>query len=406
MDVNDAGSADLRILIVEDIETDSELCCDELERGGLHFSFRRVDTREGLEQALKSAPPDLILCDFSMPGAFDGMTALHIARAYAPETPFIFLSGVLGEERIVEAMRAGAADCVLKDHLERLVPAVRRALLESARRRAERQKHDTVDAVEAQLREALAAGQFILHYQPRVSLENGAVCGLEALIRWDHPELGLLLADEFVPTLERSGLIVDVGRWALKRAALDADAWRAAGSRVPPVGVNVSAVQLRQDDFVEKVTGAIAEAGTDSEIDLELTESVMMSDVETNARKLEALRAAGIKIAIDDFGTGYSSLSYLAHLPADALKINRAFVGALGTPVHTAIVTTIISLAKCLNLRSVAEGVETREEAELLHELECDEGQGYLYSHPVPAYQVASMLERLRSQPGAPAARA
>lgn len=398
MEVNDAASANLRILIVEDIETDAELCCEELERGGLHFSFKRVETREAFEEALKTDRPDLVLCDFSMPGAFDGMSALHVVRAYAPETPFILLSGLLGEERVVEAMRAGAADCVLKDHLERLVPAVRRALLESARRRAEDQKHESIDAVEAQLREALAAEQFILHYQPRVSLGDGAICGLEALIRWEHPEHGLLLADEFVPTLERSGLIVDVGRWALRRAALDADAWRAAGSRVPPVGVNVSAVQLRQDDFVEKVTGAIAEAGTGSEIDLELTESVMMSDVENNARKLEALRAAGIKIAIDDFGTGYSSLSYLAHLPADALKINRAFVGALGTPVHTAIVTTIISLAKCLNLRSVAEGVETREEARLLHELECDEGQGYLYSHPVPAYQVTSMLEHLRSQ--------
>ncbi|MDB5864606.1 MAG: hypothetical protein JWO70_2412 [Betaproteobacteria bacterium] len=396
MDANQGSAPSLQVLMLEDIETDADLAQHELERGGLDVTVHRVETRPDFERALESFAPDLILCDFSLPGAFDGLAAIDLTKELSPGTPLIVLAGMVGEDRLVEAMRRGAADCVSKARLGRLVPAVKRALLEAARRRIDLQKHTGFSALDDQLRDAYADERFILHYQPRLSLETGEVCGLEALMRWSHPELGLLLADEFIPALEDSGLICEVGTWALTRAAADAGSWLSKGYSVPSVGVNVSAVQLRHDDFVEVVASAIAGRSSGVNIDLELTESVVMADIEGNARKLEALRAQGIKIALDDFGTGYSSLSYPAHLPADTLKINRAFVASMTTsPTQATIVKTIISLARCLNLRAVAEGVETYDEAKLLRDLLCDEGQGYLYSRPVPAEQVGGMLERL-----------
>jgi EAL domain-containing protein (putative c-di-GMP-specific phosphodiesterase class I)/CheY-like chemotaxis protein len=391
MDANQGSAPSLQVLMLEDIETDADLAQHELERGGLDVTVHRVETRPDFERALESFAPDLILCDFSLPGAFDGLAAIDLTKELRPGTPLIVLAGMVGEDRLVEAMRRGAADCVSKARLGRLVPAVKRALLEAARRRVDLQKHTGFSALDDQLRDAYADERFILHYQPRLSLETGEVCGLEALMRWSHPELGLLLADEFIPALEDSGLICEVGTWALTRAAADAGSWLSKGYSVPSVGVNVSAVQLRNDDFVEVVASAIAGRSSGVNIDLELTESVVMADIEGNARKLEALRAQGIKIALDDFGTGYSSLSYPAHLPADTLKINRAFVASMTTsPTQATIVKTIISLARCLNLRAVAEGVETYDEAKLLRDLLCDEGQGYLYSRPVPAEQVGA----------------
>jgi EAL domain-containing protein (putative c-di-GMP-specific phosphodiesterase class I) len=231
------------------------------------------------------------------------------------------------------------------------------------------------------------------------------MCGMEALLRWRHPKLGILPPADFIPLLEETGLILDVGRWVLSRAAADSERWRALGLTVPPIGVNVSAIQLRHRDFVEHVTSAIAECARHANaIEIELTETMVMSDVETNARKLEAIRSAGIKLAIDDFGTGYSSLSYLARLPVDTLKIDRSFIAPMSTsPVHMAIVTTVISLARSLNLRVVAEGVENEQQANLLRLLRCDEAQGYLYSKPVPPDEVPGLIRKF--DPGhAPAA--
>jgi predicted signal transduction protein with EAL and GGDEF domain len=249
--------------------------------------------------------------------------------------------------------------------------------------------------VEGALRRAILAEQFVLHYQPRVELASRRICGLEALIRWAHPERGLVPPGEFIPVLESTGLILEVGRWALKRAAYDHASWRTAGLNAPRVAVNVSVIQLRQKDFVEEVMAAIPEAGGCREyMDIEITESMLMEDFEGSIAKLKAIRAMGLHIAMDDFGTGHSSLSYLAKLPLDSLKIDRSFITLMPkNPEQMAIVSSIISLGKTLNLKVVAEGVENEEQANLLRLLRCDEAQGYLFSKPVPPEDLEKLLQ-------------
>lgn len=256
--------------------------------------------------------------------------------------------------------------------------------------------------LENDLRDAIRKEQFILHYQPRVTLATGRVEGVEALVRWMHPERGLVPPGEFIPLLEDTGMILEVGYWALTHAAEDYTAWCAQGLTPPRIAVNVSAVQLRQKDFVERVKMAVAAGGGCTErIDIELTESILMGDIESNVEKLRAIRATGMKIAIDDFGTGYSSLSYLARLPIDALKIDRSFVLRMNdSPENLSIVSTVISLAHSLNLKVTAEGVETIEQQNLLRLLKCDEMQGYLFSWPLPAEEVVTKFCGAESEPG------
>jgi len=245
-------------------------------------------------------------------------------------------------------------------------------------------------SLEIRLRKAVEARQFVLHYQPKIELASGRVCGLEALIRWQDPESGLIAPGTFIPLLEETGLIRLVGRWVLARALADHREWTARGYSPPPIAVNVSAIQLQQKDFADMVIGAVREAGSlPSALELEITESLIMRDVGTSIRTLSTLREQGIHVAMDDFGTGYSSLSYIARLPIDMVKIDRSFIsGMAGEGDNTAIVTTIIALAHSLNLRVVAEGVETEEQAQLLRILRCDEAQGYLFSRPLPAAEV------------------
>jgi diguanylate cyclase (GGDEF)-like protein/PAS domain S-box-containing protein len=248
--------------------------------------------------------------------------------------------------------------------------------------------------IENELRRAVLEEQFVLYYQPRVELATGAIIGLEALLRWAHPAHGLVSPDEFIPVLEDTGLILEVGRWALARAARDHVRWRAEGLKVPRIAVNVAAIQMRHNNFVEDVKSALAPAaGNWDRFDLEITETMLMDDVEGNIQKLGTLRAMGIDIAIDDFGIGYSSLSYLARLPVGAFKIDRSFVARMtGGPDQLAIVSTIISLGRALNLKVVAEGVETDEQANLLRLLRCDEAQGYLLGRPLPAAEIRALL--------------
>lgn len=247
-------------------------------------------------------------------------------------------------------------------------------------------------AMESRLRHALDAGEFILHYQPKVNLGDGRVCGLEALIRWQDPQGGLVPPGKFIPILEESGLIDAVGQWALARALRDHQAWRDAGLDPPRVAVNVSALQFGQPEFVGLVTELVAGHGGEA-LELELTESLLMADVERSMQMLREIRALGVGLAIDDFGTGYCSLSYIAKLPITALKIDRDFVQALTEgPEGVAIVTSILALAKAIKVRVVAEGVETEEQAKLLRLLGCEEAQGFLFCRPVPADAIAGVL--------------
>ena len=248
--------------------------------------------------------------------------------------------------------------------------------------------------MESRLRKALTQTEFLLHYQPKVDLATRRIRGLEALIRWHDPEHGLISPLDFVPLLEESGLIVDVGRWVFEQAVADMRRWRSERRDVPRVAVNVSEVQLRQPNFVAGVLDALGPPQNRAAgIDVEITETMLAQNTAANVQKLLQLREAGVHVFMDDFGTGYSGLSQIAHLPLDALKIDRAFVAGMSKSAeHMAIVSAIINLAKALGISVVAEGVETEEQAARLHALGCDEAQGYLFGRPLPAEDIAKLL--------------
>ena len=251
--------------------------------------------------------------------------------------------------------------------------------------------------LETKLRRALEKEQFVLHYQPKIELASGRASGLEALIRWNDPETGLVPPANFIPILEETGMIGDVGQWALRRALADYRSWCGAGLPSPRVAVNVSPIQLARRDFVDVIRAVLREAGVANGegLDLEITETLLMEDIESNIAKLRAVRDMGVQIAIDDFGTGYSSLGYLARLPVNALKIDRSFVVNMVSDADSmSIVSTIISLAHTLNLKVIAEGVESEEQARFLRLLKCDEIQGYLISPPVPASEVTPLVSK------------
>jgi diguanylate cyclase (GGDEF)-like protein/PAS domain S-box-containing protein len=240
--------------------------------------------------------------------------------------------------------------------------------------------------LENQLRQALDKGEFVLHYQPKVNLVSGKLTSAEALIQWNDPRTGLVPPGRFIPILEETGLIYEVGRWALRQAIEDYLRWRSAGLTAVRIAVNVSPLQLRNPGFIAEIRQAIGiDAHAAAGLELEITESLIMEDVKHSIASLQAIRAMGVSIAIDDFGTGFSSLSYLAKLPVDTLKIDRSFViDMTAAPEGLALVSTIINLAHSLKLKVVAEGVETEEQSRLLRLLNCDEMQGYLFSRPVP----------------------
>ena len=241
--------------------------------------------------------------------------------------------------------------------------------------------------LENQLRRAIDNEEFVLHYQPKVDLVSGKVTSAEALIRWNDPRTGLVPPGRFIPILEETGLIYDVGRWALRQAITDYLRWRAAGLAAVRIAVNVSPLQLRNPGFVAEIEQKIGvDAHASAGLELEITESMIMEDMRRNVMSLQAIRAMGVTVAIDDFGTGFSSLGYLAKLPADTLKIDRSFVVDMTSgPEGLALVSTIIDLGHALKFKVVAEGVETEEQSHLLRLLNCDEMQGYLFSKPVPA---------------------
>jgi diguanylate cyclase (GGDEF)-like protein/PAS domain S-box-containing protein len=248
--------------------------------------------------------------------------------------------------------------------------------------------------LEHRLRKAVERGELFLHFQPKLDLVTRRIVGLEALMRWQAPEGGLVSPAKFVPVLEQTGLILEAGRQAIAKASAAYREWQARGLTPPRVAVNVSALQLRRRSFAADIRGALGEeAGDGGGLDLEITESLLMNEIDESIRKLREVRAMGISIALDDFGTGYSSLAYLSKLPIDLLKIDRGFVrGMTENPDDTSIISIIISLAQALRLKVVAEGVESEQQAQLLRLLRCDQMQGYLFSPPVPAERIEAML--------------
>ncbi len=558
--------APVNLLFVEDSAEDVQLALRALRRDGLETLWRQVDSESTMKVALSEARPDAILSDFSMPG-FDGMEALLLAREIVPQVPFIFLSGTIGEERAIAAIRMGATDYVLKSSMRRLGTAVKRALSETEERNtyetrirylanydalsglpnrslladrtaqaiaharrtgrtcglivlnvdrfklvnegfgqaagdallnllAERlratvregdtparlgadsfavlaadlvrpdetialvrkiqeaasllfalegrQQHvslslgastfprdgedfevllrnadaamqrvktaggngfqyyaaamtrDATERVELEnaLRVAPERGELGLHYQPQVEIASGRISGLEALMRWHHPERGLISPAQFIPIAEESDLICSLGEWAVVTACRQLFEWDAGGHPAPRVGVNVSARQFHSPGFADMVARSLRERRiSPSRLELELTEGVLIDDREEAVAVLGQLKELGVQIAVDDFGTGYSSLSYLSGLPIDCLKIDRSFVvqttdGGRGA----AIAQAIISLGQSLRLRVLAEGVETPEQLEFLRRHGCKEYQGYLFSRPCTVEAATGLL--------------
>jgi len=250
-------------------------------------------------------------------------------------------------------------------------------------------------ALEEGLRYALEHEEFVLHYQPKVNLRTGEITGAEALIRWSHPDLGVLPPVQFVPIAEDSGLILPIGRWVLREACRQARVWLNEGLRAIPVGVNISSLEFRSSGFLEGVRDILKDTRLEPcYLELEMTEGVLMQRADSTASMLKALKVMGVHLAVDDFGTGYSSLSYLTRFPIDALKLDQSFVHKIAADTeHAAIINAVISMAKSLKQRVIAEGVETAEQLAFLRAQSCDEGQGYYFGPAVIPEQFAKLLK-------------
>lgn len=249
--------------------------------------------------------------------------------------------------------------------------------------------------LENSLRSAMGKNELFLAYQPQMEIATGRVTGLEALLRWQHPTLGLVSPDRFIPIAENSGLIVPVGEWVLRTACCQAREWQKQGLPTVSVAVNVSAVQFRQEDFLDMVKKVLSDTGLDPRcLELELTESLLLANAEAMVSVVKELKALGITVAIDDFGTGYSSFSYLKQLQLNKFKIDRSFIRDVAVnPEDATITSAIINMAKSLKLKVIAEGVETEAQMQFLRAHQCDEIQGYYFSKPLSVEEVSVKLK-------------
>ncbi|WP_273119854.1 putative bifunctional diguanylate cyclase/phosphodiesterase [Ferrovum myxofaciens] len=259
-------------------------------------------------------------------------------------------------------------------------------------------------SIETDLQLALKRQEFVLYYQPKINLHSGAIVGVEALIRWRHPQRGLILPEQFVRIAEDCGLIVSIGEWVLREACKQAKSWQDAGLSFTPVAVNISAAQFKLTGFLESLADILEDTGLEPRyLEFELTESVLMQNTDTTAFMLKALKVLGIQLAVDDFGTGFSSLSCLKHFPIDTLKIDQSFIHditqATGYLDDAALVIAVIGLGKSFNFRVIAEGVETHEQLEFLLGQGCREGQGYYFSRPVTEKKMLDLLKTGRTKP-------
>jgi EAL domain-containing protein (putative c-di-GMP-specific phosphodiesterase class I) len=249
--------------------------------------------------------------------------------------------------------------------------------------------------LEMDLRVALENDEFFLAFQPTFNLQDMSPTGLEALIRWNSPTRGIVQPDDFIPLLEETGLITDIGRWVLERACTQGATWREAGYPVG-IAVNVSGRQLDSDQIVDDVEHALSQSGLEAgALTLEITETTLMRDAEDTVRRLTAVKSLGVRVAIDDFGTGYSSLAHLRQFPVDALKIDRSFISGLGHNVEgESLIHTLVQLGKALSIETIAEGIEQPNELSLLQEENCDGGQGFLFARPLDAGEIQAFLQK------------
>jgi diguanylate cyclase (GGDEF)-like protein len=337
----------------------------------------------------------------AMPGVKDEAEVLQLFERVI--TPRLDQSPLSPRTDLSVSLRAGIALSPVDGVAAEALLANAEAALKSAKTSAERYLFYSAEmntsvrqklSIEGRLRKAIAERQFVVHYQPKIDIVSAEIVGVEALLRWHDTPSTLVPPGEFMPILEYTGMIVTVGQWVMEQALSDRRLWENMGLRAVRVAVNVSEVQLRRKDFVDRVIAVVNSCGGhEAGLDLEITESHVMNDIDANIARLELLRDCGVNIAIDDFGTGYSSLSYLAKLPVAALKIDKSFVSDMDSDTtNLAIVNSIISLSHSIKLKVIAEGVETVRQRDLLRELKCDEFQGFLFSKPVSAEALGAML--------------
>ncbi|MCF5545813.1 EAL domain-containing response regulator [Pseudomonas salomonii] len=410
------ASSPATLLIVDDEPQVRKL----LETLLQHEGYQTLTASSGEEalQLVAQQPPDLILLDIMMPGMDGYEVASQLkGNATTANIPIIMLTALSESEARVSGLETGAEEFLSKpvEHIE-LWLRVRNLLRLKAhgdqlkthnlmlQQQLQDQTHETVhdlarEALENDLRLAVERSDFTLHYQPKVELASGAVCALEALLRWDRPGHGAVSPAVFVPLLETLGLIVPVGRWVIDNVCRQIAAWQRSDIGAVEVSVNVSGHQLIEGDLIADIAASLAKTGVAAHwLEVELTESSLMENTQHTIASLQRLRAMGVKISIDDFGTGYSSLAYLRRFPIDTLKIDIAFIREVtSNPQDAAITRTIIELAHSLELRVVAEGVESQAQLAFLKAAGCDQIQGYLFSRPLPMQELERLLLEKRS---------
>ncbi|MBD2725467.1 EAL domain-containing response regulator [Nostoc sp. FACHB-892] len=393
-----------KILIIEDEEAVRENILDLLEAEDFE-TIGAANGRIGVNLAI-SEVPDLILCDMMMP-QLDGYGVLIILRQnpITATIPFIFLTAKSAKSDFRQGMNMGADDYITK-------PFTRAELLSAIINRLE--KHATLkrhlsptsvtknlspkmQLLEISLHRAIKQHnfkEFEIYYQPIIDIASGKIVAAESLLRWQSPELGLIYPTEFISLAESTGLIVPIGKWVLKNVCKQIKGWRDAGIYSLTVAVNLSVIEFNQPDFIHNIVNFIAMNNLEpDDLELELTESMIMQDVNSAIATMSKLQSLGINIAIDDFGTGYSSLIYLKNLPINTLKIDRYFIHNVANDSQkSAITQALIQMAHNLNLDVIAEGVETESELAFLRQHNCNSMQGFLFSRPLPAAEFENFL--------------
>lgn len=376
-------SEEPRLLIVDDDEEIRSILHEHL---GRTYHCVATDSAEGALNLLRAQAFDLILTDIAM-ARMSGLEMLPHITTLAPDSLTVMMSGRRTIDSAIQAMRAGAFDYITKPFdLTEVSAVIQRAL--DDRGAIERERfHANLMGPARRMAAAIEREELMVHYQPQVDIQNRRVVGAEALVRWQHPELGLLLPGAFIDTAERNGSIKQIGVAVLRAACKQARCWRDAGLERMRVAVNASPRQLREDDFPETVRAILDETDITAELlEIEVTENSFIENGEGAIRTLCRLRDMGVRIAIDDFGTGYSSLGYLKRLPIDSVKLDASFVkDATTDPDDAALVMAIITLAHNLGKKVVAEGVEREDQFAFLRLLRCDQGQGFLFGGPVAA---------------------
>jgi EAL domain-containing protein (putative c-di-GMP-specific phosphodiesterase class I)/DNA-binding response OmpR family regulator len=400
--VEEASEGDAGVRAFRELEPDGVLL-DGTPADGALEACRAMRREEARGKRPAGSTPILLLV------GPEQLTALESARS-AGATDFVELSmyEALLEHRVRTAMEAcarlvevtraieaAAAVTSVEELAERIVAAADRQDADHATGAA--QGADS-QHMARELAGAVERGELFIEYQPKLNVRSRQVVGMEALVRWRHPRLGLVRPNEFIPLAEETGLIVPIGEWVLRAACRQNKLWQDLGLQPIRMAVNLSQVQFQRPELCEVVAGVLEESELQPEwLELELTESMLMRDVHATIDSLRRLHSAGIHLSIDDFGTGYSSLSYLRRFPIDALKIDQSFVReVISDPDDAAIVTSIILMGHSLRLTVVAEGVETESQLSFLEVLQCDEVQGYLLSPPVPPEQAEAFLDGAR----------